>query len=199
MCIRDSSYLVASPLSVIDTGTSIRVYGIDQTDLPVYGLDGNLGTRVTCEQGSFDISDQTYPFKRIDRIVLGSPQSFIQLYATDGTQLLQSLGTFWPNIAEPRFRVIKIGQKAVTVRLRYRKRLVKITSLTDPLHMRSRSALMDAMRSIQTAIQDPNSAQVLLQSAKNHLNNEWRATHPNEQLGIQIDSTIWGASGIYMP
>jgi hypothetical protein len=193
------SYLVASPVSPQDNGTSIRAYGIDQNDLPVYGLDGNLGTRVTCEQGSFDISDQTYPFKRIDRIVLGSPQSFIQLYATDGTQLLQNLGVFWPNIPEPKFRVIKIGQKAVTVRLRYRKRLVKITSLTDPLHMRSRSALMDAMRSIQTAIQDPNTAQVLLQSAKSLLNAEWRASHPNEQLGLHIDQTIWGGSMIQMP
>lgn len=193
------SYLVASPASVTDNGTSIRVYGIDQNDLPIYSLDGNLGARVTCQQGSFDISDQQLPFKRIDRIVIGSPQSFISLYATDGTQLTQNLGTFWPNVPEPRFRVIKIGQKAVTIRLRYRKRLVKITSLTDPLHMRSRTALMDALRSVQTATSDPNGALLLLQSAKTHLNNEWRATHPNEQLGIQIDSSIWGASGIYMP
>jgi hypothetical protein len=193
------SYLVASPVSTTDNGTLIRAYGIDQNDLPVYSLDGNPGVRVTCEQGSFDISDQTYPFKRIDRIVIGSPQSFIQLYATDGTQLTQNLGTFWPNVPEPRFRVIRIGQKAVTVRMRYRKRLLKITSLTDPLHMRSRSALMDALRSIQTATSDPQGAAVLLQSAKTHLNNEWRATHPNEELGIQIDSTIWGSSGIYMP
>jgi hypothetical protein len=193
------SYLVASPVSTVDTGTSVRVFGIDQNDLPIYSADGNLGARIVCEQGSFDISDQELPFKRIDRIVLGSPQSFIQLYATDGTQLTQFLGTFWPNIPEPRFRVIRIGQKAVTIRLRYRKRLVKITSLTDPLHMRSRSAIMDALRAVNTAVTDPNSAQLLLQSAKNHLNNEWRATHPHEELGIQVDPTIWGSSGIYMP
>src|SRR5207344_3614438 len=129
--------------------------------LPIYSRDGNPGVIVTCEQGSLDISDQQLPFKRIDRIIIGTPQSFLQLYATDGTQYLQNLGTFWPNVPEPRFRIIRIGQKAVTVRLRYKKRLLKITSLTDPIHLRSRSAMLNAMRSIQTAITDPSSAQVL--------------------------------------
>ena len=194
------SYLVASPVSAADNGTSIRIYGIDQNDLPIYSLDGNLGVRVTCEQGSFDISDQQLPFKRIDRIIIaGSPASFVTLYATDGTQLLQNLGTFWPNVCEPRFRVIKIGQKAVTIRVRYRKRLVKITSLTDPLHLRSRTAIMDTLRAIQTATSDPNGAQALLQSARMHLNNEWRATHPHEELTIQIDPNIWGSSFVQMP
>ena len=193
------SYLVASPVIPNDNGTPIRAYGIDVNDLPVYGKDGNPGVTVTCEQNSFDISDQELPFKRVDRIVLGSPQSFIQLFSTDGTQYLQNLGTYWPNVSEPRFRIIKIGQKAVTVRIRYKKRLLKITSLTDPLHMRSRSAIMNAMRSIQTAIVDPNAAQVLIMAAKDMLNKEWRSTHPNESMGIQIDGTTWGGSMVTMP
>lgn len=193
------SYLVASPVSPVDNSTPIRAYGIDPNDLPVYGTDGQLGAAITCEQSSFDISGQQLPFKRIDRIVLGTPQSFIQLYATDGTQYLQSLGTFWPNVAEPRFRIIKIGQKAVTVRLRYKKRLVKITGLTDPVHMRSRSAMLNAMRAIQTAMTDPNAANMLLEAAKDLLNKEWRSTHPHEQLGIQVDPDTWGGSFVTMP
>ena len=194
------SYLVAAPVNGIDAGTSVRAYGIDINDLPIYSAsDGNLGAVITCEQGSFDISDQALPFKRVDRIVLGTPQSFIQLFATDGTQYLQALGTFWPNVAEPKFRVIRIGQKAVTVRIRYKKRLVKITSLTDPVHMRSRSAMLDAMRSVQTSITDPNAAAALRASAKDLLNQEWRSTHPHEELGLNVDSEIWGAGGSYMP
>jgi hypothetical protein len=193
------SYLVAAPVSPTDNGTPIRVYGIDQNDLPIYGKDGNLGATITCEQNSFDISDQDLPFKRIDRIVIGTPMSFLQLFATDGTQYLQSLGTFWPNISEPRFRVIRIGQKAVTIRLRYKKRLVKITSLTDPVHMRSRSAMLNAMRAVQTAITDPNSAQVLMDAAKDLLNKEWRSTHPHDQMGLQVDPDTWGCSFPSMP
>jgi hypothetical protein len=193
------SYLVAYPMSSADNLTPVRAYGIDPTDLPIYGPDGNLGAPITCEQNSFDISGQEQPFKRIDRIVIGSPQSFIQLYATDGTQYLQNLGTFWPNVPEPKFRVIKIGQQAVTVRLKYRKRWLKITSLTDPVHMRSRSALFNAMRSIQTAQSDPMSANVLIMAAKDQLNKEWRATHPNEELIINIDPSIWGGSMVTMP
>jgi hypothetical protein len=193
------SYLVAAPFSNVDNGTPIRVYGIDINDLPIYGPDANLGVTITCEQNSFDISSQNLPFKRIDRIVLGEPQGFIQLFATDGAQYLQSLGVFWPNVAEPKFRVIKIGQKAVTVRMRYRKRLLKITSLTDPIHMRSRSAMLNAMRAIMTGIQDPNAAQVLLMAAKDMLNKEWRATHPNEEFGLQIDPSTWGGSMVTMP
>jgi hypothetical protein len=198
--LQSPSYLVASPVIIADNGTPVRAYGIDQNDLPIYDVtDKNLGAVITCEQGSFDISRQALPFKRIDRITIGEPQSFIDLYATDGTQYLQSLGTFWPNISEPKFRVIRIGQKAVTIRIRYRKRWTKITQLTDPLHMRSRSALMNALRSIQTAIQDPNSAQVLLMAAKDQLNKEWRSIHPHEQLGLQVDPAVWGPNFVQMP
>ncbi len=193
------SYLVAAPLSAVDNGTEFRVWGIDINDLPVYGPDGNLGIPITCEQNSFDISTQTLPFKRIDRIVIGSPQSFLQLFATDGTAYLQNLGTFWPNVAEPKFRIIRIGQKAVTVRLRYKKRLVKITSLTDPVHMRSRSAMMNALRSIQTSTTDPQSATLLLEAAKQLLQREWRSTHPQEQMGMQVDPGTWGANFVTMP
>jgi hypothetical protein len=193
------SYLVAAPMNAVDNGTPIRVYGIDVNDLPIYGQDGNLGVSITCEQNSYNISSQQLPFKRVDRIVLGEPQSFIQLYATDGTQYLQHLGVFWPNISEPKFRVIKIGQKAITVRIRYRKRWVKITSLTDPLHMRSRSAMMNAMRAIMTATQDPNSANLLLMAAKDLLNKEWRATHPHEELGLQFDPGTFGCNFVQMP
>jgi hypothetical protein len=60
--------------------------------------------------------------------------------------------------------------------------------------------MMNALRSIQTAIQDPQSAALLLESAKQLLNREWRATHPHEELGLQVDSSIWGAGGgLYMP
>lgn len=193
------SYLVANPVNIQDEGTSVRVYGIDQNDLPIYDAQNISGVEITCEQNSFNISSQQLPFKRIDRIVIGNPQSFIQLYATDGTQYLQFLGSFWPNVPEPRFRVIKIGQKAVTIRMRYRKRWTKIATLTDPLHMRSRSAFMNALRSIQTSITDPTGGQALLMMAKDQLNREWRATHPNEQLALNIDSSIWGSNFVTMP
>jgi hypothetical protein len=194
------SYLVAEPLSAMDNGTSVRAYGIDVNDLPLYGSDGNLGCPITCQQGSFDISGQTgAPYKRIDRIVLGTPKSFIQLFATDGIQYLQNLGIFWPEVPEPRFRVIKIGQKAVSIRLRYRKRWTKIRSLTDPLHLRSRSAIMNLMRAIQTGMTDPAGQNALQMAAKTLLNQEWRITHPHEELTLQVDPSIWGSSFIYMP
>jgi len=195
------SYLVATPLSAVDAGTRIRAYGIDQNDLPIYSVsDKNEGALITCEQGSYDISDQALPFKRVDRILVGGPpQSFLSLYATDGTQYTQTLGTFWPNISEPKFRVIKIGQQAVTVRLRYRKRWVKISSLTDPLHMRSRSAILNAMRGVNAAMTDPTAQQAFFQMAKNQLNAEWRATHPHEELHLQVDPSIWGSSFVQMP
>lgn len=195
------AYLVASPESNIDNGLSLRVFGIDQADLPIISVtDRRPGARITCEQGSFDIGDQSVPYKRIDRVIIeGTAQGFIQLFATDGTQLLQNLGTFWPGISEPRFRVIKIGQKAVTIRMRYKKRWLKISSLTDPIHLKSRSAVFNALRSIMTAASDPNSAQVLLAAAKDMLNKEWRASHPQEGLELQFDPSIWGGSMITMP
>lgn len=199
--LANPAYLVASPLNIVDNDIPIRVYGIDVNDLPIYGVDGNLGVPITCEQGSFDISNQPgAPWKIIERILIqGTAQGFIQLYATDGTQYLQNLGIFWPGVCEPRFRTVKIGQKAVTVRLRYRKRWLKISSLTDPIHMRSRSAMLNLMRAVQTAMTDPAGAAALQNAAKILLNQEWRAIHPHQELGLQVDSSIWGSSFIYMP
>ena len=195
------SYLVASPLDSADNGLPIRAYGIDVNDLPVFGPDGNPGASITCEQNSFDISGQPgAPWKVIERIVIqGTAQGFVQLNATDGTQYLQNLGTYWPGVPEPKFRVIRIGQKAVTIRLRYRKRWLKITSLTDLIHLRSRSAMLALMRAIQTGMTDPQGAAVLQQAAKVLLNQEWRANHPHEELSIQVDPAIWGSSFILMP
>lgn len=195
------AYLVAQPVNPGDNGTLIRAWGIDQNDLPIYSVnDGRLGAVVSCEQTTYNIADQSVPFKRVDRIVIeGTAQGFIMLYATDGTNLLQNLGTFWPGVCEPRFRTIKIGQQAVWVRMRYKKRWLKISSLTDPVHMRSRSAMFNALRSIMTATTDPNAAQVLLMAAKTLLNQEWRATHTHEGLELQFDPAIWGGSMITMP
>ena len=194
-------YLVAAPVDAGDNGIQIRAWGIDVNDLPVYGSDGNPGAPITCEQNSFDISGQPgAPWKVIERILIqGTAQGFIQLYATDGTQYLQNLGIFWPGVCEPRFRIIKIGQKAVTVRLRYRKRWLKITGLTDPIHLRSRSAMLNLMRAIQTGMSDPAGANALQMAAKQLLNQEWRSVHPHAELGLQVDSSIWGSSFIYMP
>jgi hypothetical protein len=58
---------------------------------------------------------------------------------------------------------------------------------------------MNALRAIQTGVQDPNAANVLLMAAKDALNKEWRSTHPHEQLGIQIDPAIWGSNFVQMP
>jgi hypothetical protein len=195
------AYLVTQPVSAGDNGILIRAWGIDQNDLPIMSVsDGRPGARISCEQTGYDLSDQSVPYKRVDRIVIeGANQGFITLYATDGTQLLQNLGTFWPGVPEPRFRVIRIGQKAVTIRMRYKKRWLKISSLTDPIHMRSRSAMFNALRSIQTSTTDPNSAQALLMAAKTQLNQEWRATHPQDDLSLQFDPSIWGGSMITMP
>jgi hypothetical protein len=200
--LANPSYLVASPLDLGDSGINIRAFGIDVNDLPVYSIsDSQLGVNITCEQNSFDVSDQSAPFKVVERILInGTAAGFIQLYATDGLSYLQNLGTFWPGISEPKVRIIKIGQKAVSVRIRYKKRWLKITSLADPLHMRSRSAIHEALRSIQTATSDPNSAQVLRMSAKDLLNKEWRASHPHEEMILQFDPNIWGgSSSICMP
>jgi hypothetical protein len=59
--------------------------------------------------------------------------------------------------------------------------------------------MLNAMRAVQTATTDPQSSMMLLQAAKQQLNQEWRATHPNEELGLQVDPSIWGSSFIYMP
>ena len=82
----------------------------------------------------------------------------------------------------------------------YRKRWRKITALTDPIHLRSRKAIIEAIKAWslsdnQQAVMAPGQGMTMeraaLEVAVKYLNDEWRSLHQNEGLDIQVDEDLW--------
>lgn len=87
---------------------------------------------------------------RIERITKGKSQGFMRLLGRDisGMNEIQ-LGYYWPDETEPNYRRIKLPQGCETVRIMYRRRDSKISSLTDPIPLRSKTAVLNMLRSIE--------------------------------------------------
>jgi hypothetical protein len=157
--------------------------------------DGSRGLVLPCTAGSFALPEIGQPLiMTIDRITKGSTVGFVSLYATDGTNPGQLIGYYWPEDTEPIYRRIKLGTQAALVRMRYRKRWLKISSLADPIPLRSRLALTSACAAVQLAKTDPQKAGMMTEQAVALLNEEWRTQHPRESAHVNINGRVYGGN-----
>ena len=105
------------------------------------------------------------------------------------------------------YRLIRVGTMCKRVRVRYRKNNLKISQLTDPIHIRSREAVLLALGAMNTMrmgaanTQDANSfqpqapiqiAEQQLQMAVDMINSEFRARNPQAVIGLQWNTKIFG-------
>jgi hypothetical protein len=89
--------------------------------------------------------------KRITRITRTATQGYVRLLGfNDSFNTVTLIGYFYPDETEPRYRRIRLPQSCDWIRMRYRKRDLKITALTDPLHLKSKLAIVAAMRAIKS-------------------------------------------------
>lgn len=191
--------MVAVPDSSIDNDASFVVYGTDANDQPLRDWQtGNLGLSLPCFAGSYIFDPRNVPpIKSIDRIVKDLTVGGVSLYASDGTQGTQFIGSYWPEDTEPYFRRIRLGTNQGAVRMMYRKRWLKITSLLDPIPLRSRMAIVSAARGLQTSATDPVKAEAYYGAAVGYLQDEFRTnSNPREDMRIQVNSRVWGGSFI---
>jgi len=191
----DPVNMVAVPDFPSDNEAHFRIYGLDATYRPLTMPDGSAGIILPCVAGSFALpSYGQAPILTIDRIEKAQTQGFVSLYATDGANPGPLIGYYWPEDTEPIYRRIKLGAKAALVRMRYRKRWTKIASLTDPIPLRSRLALICAFNAVNSAKSDPDKSNTALNQALGYLNDEWRVAHPRENARIQINSLTYGGA-----
>jgi len=98
------------------------------------------------------------------------------------------LGYWYPDELEPNYRVIRIaGHSHSTVRIRYRKRSHKITSLTDIINLRSRLAIENMIRAIAKQESDPSAAALNEQVAIGYLEEEQTARNPHGGGTLQFE------------
>jgi hypothetical protein len=189
--------MVAVPDSSVDNDASFIVFGTDANDQPLRDWQtGELGLSLPCAAGSYSFDPRNVPpIKTIDRIVKDPTVGGVSLYASDGTQGTQFISYYWPEDTEPYFRRIRLGTSQAAVRIMFRKRWLKITSLLDPIPLRSRMAIINAAMGIATAKTDPMKAEAYYGAAVGFLQDEFRTnSNPREDVRIQINSRVYGGN-----
>jgi hypothetical protein len=189
--------LIAVPDLTSDNGTVITVFGYYQGKR-IQTLNVATGAMVdgfpvTCSN-SVQIPAQTAQFvDRIERITKAQSNGFINLLGYDaGRNVSVPIGYYWPDETEPNYRRIKLSQPSTWVRMRYRKRTLKVSALTDPIHLKSRISIITMMRSLQ-ALRQPQGAQeaaALEMKAVDFLNQEQMRRNPGATFSMQFGSNM---------
>lgn len=137
----------------------------------------------------------------------------------DPTGQTDFIAMYWPWDTEPLYRLIRVGTMCKRVRIRYKKNWMKISQLTDPLHVRSREAIvlaMVAVNAMRTGGLGGSSgggaqggaagnfafmptagvsiAMDQLQLAVQLLDDEWSARNPHATISLQWPRNTYGNS-----
>lgn len=179
-----------------DNNTCVRVYGFDANNrwIQVDGCDGIL---VPCIQGQTTPNPDAPGIIKITRVTKAQSQGPIQMLTVDSTNTLQLLMGWWyPDEVEPTYRAIKISHTmAARIRVRYKMRRRKITSMYDLLHLRSRLAIVAMMRALNMEKTDPAGAEAFRSNALRYLKEEQRHSRPPGGFEMQFDHSVPTVSG----
>jgi len=218
--LKGPSQLVGVPELGSDNGTRLTIYGYDAQDQPVLNSRGEWGTELPCYTQP-RVGKEIYA--RIERVSKDPTYGFINLFAVNpfagaqinpliynpvgvyGTQM-EFLALYWPWDTEPQYRLARMGVMCKRVRLRYKKNWAKFTQLTDPIHCRSREAIilaMTAVASMRTGGAGGMGSQFMptagvqiamdqLNLAVDMLDDEWRSRYPNQTIQLQWPTTTYG-------
>jgi hypothetical protein len=74
--------------------------------------------------------------------------------------------------------------------MRYRTRNIKITKMSDPLNMKSKTALITMLRSMKALETDPAAAQAFELTAVKMISEEEMSRNPSETFDLQFDQSI---------
>lgn len=196
--------VVAVPDDSADNETSVRIYGqerlADGRDVEVR-RNNELGWLCPCVAGSYNPGADAPDFTAIDRIVTAEHTGFIKLRVTAEVSAVWTLGVelgnWYPDETEPKYRMVKLPtSKARRIRVLYRKRATKFTSLLEPVQLRSRLAIESMLRSLKARETDLAAALQYEADAKRLLAEERINSGPSDTAVMQFDySVMAGVTG----
>jgi hypothetical protein len=190
-----------------DDGAKLTVYGYDadgkwiRTPNPDLDSDEEYvdGVIMTAAYAN-TLPDPQHPlFSRITRITRDETNGYQQLLAYSEDQDEPILvGYYYPDETEPKYSRIRLPHDTNTrtawpaneidhwVRMRYRKRDLKISSLTDPLHLNSRIAVVEGLRALRAAKDDAAKAEAYEARAVKYLVEAETARNPSAMFSIEL-------------
>jgi hypothetical protein len=187
------SQFIAKPDLPADDGKQVTIYGYDEnlkwirTQVAGTWQDG---FQVILDHTGATPDPSAQKCSRIERITRDVTTGFVQLVAYDPVGLTTTpMGYYYPDETEPNYRRFKLPYKAAWVRMRYRKRSIKITSLTDPIHLKSKLAVLTMMRSMKELSSEKPNFELATQfeaKAVQFLIEEQASRNPNETFDIQF-------------
>lgn len=189
------SQVVAVPDTDADDDALIEIFGYEMQDDEEVEVwrEGKRGWRCPCALNSLDPGLEAPYFTRIERITRDATVGFVSLFLVElktASLPFSRLGYWYPDEIEPKYRRIKLqASGAVRLRAMYRKRTHKVTSLQDPIPLRSRHAIetmMQAMKAIKDG--DPQGAKSLEEIAVIYLSEERINASPSETVSLQFDT-----------
>lgn len=150
--LHDADYSIklrAIPDSPEDSGM-IMVYGYFRGKRVMTSDDEGVlteGAAIPIDASGNQISPVL--FDRIERITKPITNGFVRLLAQapDNTGEF-TVGYYYPDETEPRYRRVELPVDSACVRIMYRRRQLKITSLTDPIHLKSKTAVLTMLQSL---------------------------------------------------
>ncbi len=191
--LRDVPYAVrlnAVPDSPSDDGGFITVYGYFRgREIQSQDQAGNYSLGMSVQIDSTGALVAPALVDRITRITKPVTNSFVQLIATDSTAVSPpfNVGYYSPDETEPQYRRIRINRSCTQVRIMYRLRSSKITSLTDPLHLRSKSAITCMVRALKLIKDggDMAAAEAMEMKATKFLMEEQAINNQSDELTVE--------------
>lgn len=217
-----ASYIAAYPEEA-ETITTIRVYGFDTAEKWIMTADSNGvlqdGFDVPVIYGLGSGFPSEVKVKRITRVSKPVSNGFIKLVALDdgSTSGGTLLGLFKPSDVEPMFRRIKVSGGGTTfltsshshsastaahshscacitwVRMRFRKKMTKLSSSEDVIFLHSVTAIKQALMAIKKYEADlAQEYNTYLQLAKDALNREQKSRSGPNRMRIQFDAGVYG-------
>ena len=202
--LRDAPYtvqLTAVPDSPSDDGKIIWVYGSFRGKrVATWGEDGTVvdGMPITIQSDGEALGPVEIDI--IERITKPQTDGFVRLIAQDTAGLESFLvGYYYPDETEPKYRRIKLPRGCETVRIMYRKRHLKITALTDPIHLRSKTAILTELRALDALEKgDVASAEAFEMKAVKYLLEENAINNQGEDWSLEADDD-WSYARQYVP
>jgi hypothetical protein len=160
------STLSFTALRAADAGTKIGVTGTDTQNR------FQTADYIIPNQSPYTVSGPAV-WKTLTRISKPETQSNIQAFTSQGFA-----ATFFPHETEPMYRQIRLSKKASAIKVMFRRSSLRVSSVDDVIPLKSRSAILNMMRSLKFyKIQDltPDKlqmAQALEQNALKYLQEE---------------------------
>ncbi len=109
----------------------------------------------------------------------------IAAFWTPGTEY----GYWYPDELEPKYRMIRVPtNKAKRIRVMFRKRTAKFTSLLEPIPLRSRQAIEAQLRALKVQETDPVMMREHEANALKYLREERINLGPTQTGALQVDT-----------